>query len=143
MDQEDHITRVVDPRTEYAVLVLAGCGRDGTTAAGVFVSEPKYMEALAAQAPPGWSRRNLQVAIATDLIKVIPGFPGLSPLTFGDPPERRAGKSVVPLITELELPSGSRRGVCPPLPSQAPPEAVGIPTLSAQMKDDKSHTSKV
>jgi len=61
-------TRVVDARTEHAVLVLAGCGRDGTTAAGEFVSEPKYLETLAGQAPRGWSRQNLQVVIATDPI---------------------------------------------------------------------------
>ena len=69
------ITRVVDPRTEHAILVLAGCGRDGTTAAGEFVSEPRYLDALAARAPRDWSRRNLQVVIATDLIDGHSGPP--------------------------------------------------------------------
>jgi hypothetical protein len=69
------ITRMIEPRTEHAVLVLAGCGRDGTTAAGEFVSEPRYLEALAARAPRGWSRRNLQVVIATELINGHSGPP--------------------------------------------------------------------
>lgn len=69
------VTRIVDPRTEHAVLVLAGCGRDGTTAAGEFVSEPRYLQTLAERAPRGWSRRNLQVVIATDLISGHSGPP--------------------------------------------------------------------
>lgn len=69
------ITRVVDRRTEHAVLILAGCGRDGTIAAAEFVCEPRYLETLAGQAPRGWNRRNLQVVIATDLINGHTGPP--------------------------------------------------------------------
>ena len=69
------ITRVVDPRTEHAVLILAGCGRDGTIAAGEFVSEARYLELLGGQVQKGWSHRNLQVVIATDLIHGHSGPP--------------------------------------------------------------------
>jgi hypothetical protein len=43
-------------------------GKDGTIAAGEFVTEPRHLETLAAAAPKGWERRNLQVVIATELI---------------------------------------------------------------------------
>jgi hypothetical protein len=69
------ISRVVDPRTEHAVVVLAGCGRDGTAAAGEFVTEKKYLDGLAARSPRGWSRKNMQVVIATDLINGNSGPP--------------------------------------------------------------------
>jgi hypothetical protein len=69
------ISRVVDPRTEHAVLVLAGCGRDGTAAAGEFVTDRKYMDALEARAPRGWGSKNLQILIATDLINGNSGPP--------------------------------------------------------------------
>jgi hypothetical protein len=69
------ISRVVDPRTEHAVVVLAGCGRDGTAAAGEFVTEKKYLDGLAARAPQGWSRKNMRVVIATDLINGNSGPP--------------------------------------------------------------------
>jgi hypothetical protein len=69
------ITRMADPSTEHAVLILAGCGRDGTTAASEFVADPKYLDEMAASAPKGWSARNLQVVIATDLIRGNSGPP--------------------------------------------------------------------
>ena len=77
------ISRVVDPRTENAILVLAGCGRDRTAAAGEFVTEPKYLALLAARLPRGWSRKNLQVVLASDLINGTEGHPESSPRTSG------------------------------------------------------------
>jgi hypothetical protein len=69
------ISRVVDPRTEHAVLVLAGCGRDGTAVAGEFVTEQKYLDLLVGRAPRGWSNKNMQIVIATDLINGNSGPP--------------------------------------------------------------------
>jgi hypothetical protein len=69
------ITRIIDPRTEHAVLVLAGCGRDGTTAAAEFVTDPRYLDELARQAPSGWARRNLQAVLATTLVNGHSGPP--------------------------------------------------------------------
>ncbi len=62
------VSRFVDPRTEQAIVVVAGLGRDGTLAAGEFVTQPRYLDMLAAKAPKGWERKNLQVVIATELI---------------------------------------------------------------------------
>ena len=42
------VSRFLDPLTEKMVVVVAGMGRDGTLAAGEFVSEPRYLEMLAA-----------------------------------------------------------------------------------------------
>ena len=41
------ISRFTDPRTEQTVVLLAGVGRDGTIAAGEFVTQSKYLEDLA------------------------------------------------------------------------------------------------
>ena len=69
------VTRVVDPRTEHTVLFLAGCGRDGTTAAAEFVTGQRYLDDLTRQAPSGWAKRNLQVVLATDLVNGHSGPP--------------------------------------------------------------------
>jgi hypothetical protein len=62
------VSRFVDPRTEQTIVVVGGMGKDGTLAAGEFVTQPRYLDMLAAKAPKGWERRNLQVVIATELI---------------------------------------------------------------------------
>jgi hypothetical protein len=62
------VSRFVDSRTEQTIVVVAGMGKDGTIAAGEFVTQPRYLEMLAAAAPKGWERKNLQVVIATELI---------------------------------------------------------------------------
>jgi hypothetical protein len=62
------VSRFVDRRTEKVVVVVAGLGRDGTISAGEFVTEPRHLEALAALAPRGWERKNVQVVLATELV---------------------------------------------------------------------------
>ena len=69
------VSRFTDPLTEKPVIVLAGMGRDGTIAAGEFVSEPRYLEALAKIAPRDWDRKNLQVVLDTDIVKGNTGPP--------------------------------------------------------------------
>ena len=75
--KEDYaiVSRYVDPLTEKMVVTVAGIGKDGTLAAGEFVTESKYLEALAARAPSGWQRRTLQAVIATEIVNGIPGPP--------------------------------------------------------------------
>ncbi len=75
--QEDYaiISRFTDPRLEQPVLTIAGIGRDGTTAASEFVTHSKYLEILAKAAPADWQRKNLQVVIATEVIKGNVGPP--------------------------------------------------------------------
>ena len=67
------ISRVLEPTTERMVVVAGGLTGYGTIAAGEFLTNPVYMETLAKQAPKEWSRKNIQVVIAT---KVIGGNSG-------------------------------------------------------------------
>lgn len=69
------ITRFRDPRTQQIALLLCGLGRDGTAAAGEFISRPKLLDTLIRQAPPGWERKNFQVVIGVDLIHGNAGPP--------------------------------------------------------------------
>lgn len=69
------VSRFHNPLTEKMVVVVAGLGRDGTIAAGEFVTEPRYLEALAKLAPGGWEHKNLQVLLATDIVKGTTGPP--------------------------------------------------------------------
>jgi hypothetical protein len=69
------VSRFIDSRTEQAIVVVAGMGKDGTIAAGEFVTQTRYLEALATVAPKGWERKNLQVVIATELINGNPAPP--------------------------------------------------------------------
>jgi hypothetical protein len=69
------VSRFYDRRTERTVVVVAGLGKDGTIAAGEFVTSARYLEAFAAAAPNGWERKNLQIVLATELINGNAGPP--------------------------------------------------------------------
>jgi hypothetical protein len=69
------VSRFVDPRTERAVVVVAGIAKDGTMAAGEFVTEARYLDELARRAPSDWEHKNLQVVIATEVINGNVGPP--------------------------------------------------------------------
>ncbi|MDR3701916.1 MAG: hypothetical protein P4L56_19865 [Candidatus Sulfopaludibacter sp.] len=69
------VSRFMDPLTEKMLVVVGGMGRDGTIAAGEFVTEPRYLEKLAAHAPRHWDRLNLQVVLATDIVRGNTGPP--------------------------------------------------------------------
>jgi len=69
------ISRFVDPRTEKTVVVVAGITKDGTMAAGEFVTGERYLNALSRQAPSGWEHKNLQVVISTEIMNGIPAPP--------------------------------------------------------------------
>jgi hypothetical protein len=69
------ISRFLDPLTEKMVVVVGGMGKDGTIAAGEFVTEPRYLAMLAARAPKHWDRQNLQVVLATDIVNGNTGPP--------------------------------------------------------------------
>ena len=71
------ISRFVNPLTETMVVVVAGMAKDGTMAAGEFVTEPRYMEELARRAPSGWEKKNLQVVIRTEVVRGSPGPPSI------------------------------------------------------------------
>jgi hypothetical protein len=69
------VSRYLDPQAERVVMVVAGMGKDGTAAAGEFVTDPKYLETLASVAPPDWERKNLQVVLATEVVNGNSGPP--------------------------------------------------------------------
>jgi len=69
------ISRFWDATTEQMVVVAAGIGIYGTMAAGEFLTDPAYLSNLANQAPRDWDRKNIQVVIATDVIKRASGPP--------------------------------------------------------------------
>ena len=75
--REDYglITRVLDPTTERTVIMLGGLGSHATIAGGEFLTNPKYMAALAQRAPAGWPEKNLQIVFATTVINGTSGPP--------------------------------------------------------------------
>ncbi len=69
------VSRIRDPKTEQPVVIVAGILSWGTLAAGEFVSKPEDLEKLERLAPPHWERKNLQVVLATDVIRGSSGPP--------------------------------------------------------------------
>ena len=67
------ISRFQNQTTGQYAVVSAGLYRYGTVAAGEFLTDPALLAGLAAMAPPGWEKQNLQVVIST---KVIDGNAG-------------------------------------------------------------------
>lgn len=64
------ITRVVDPATGHYVVSVGGITPIGTVAASEFLVNAADWETVAAQAPKGWEKKNLQVLIS---VKVVNG----------------------------------------------------------------------
>ena len=75
--KEDYaiVSRYMDRQAERIVVIAAGIGKDGTAAAGEFVTGRRYLESLAATAPAGWEHLNLQVILATEIINGNAGPP--------------------------------------------------------------------
>jgi hypothetical protein len=69
------ISRVRDPKTEQTAVVVAGIGSWGTQAAAEFVTNPEHLKKLEARAPRHWEGKNLQIVIATDVIRGSSGPP--------------------------------------------------------------------
>jgi hypothetical protein len=76
------VSRFVDSRTEQMVVVVAGMGKDGTAAAGEFVTDARYLQMLADRAPKGWERKNLQVVLSTEVINGNVGPPRIMATYF-------------------------------------------------------------
>jgi len=69
------ISRVVDQTTERFVVVAAGVEAYGTMAAGEFLTDPAFMEAVAKQASGNWQRKNIQIVLGTKVINGNSGPP--------------------------------------------------------------------
>jgi len=62
------IARAPEPETGQMMLVIAGLGEKGSAAALEFVTNPKYLDRFAAQAPGGWEQRNIELVIKSNLV---------------------------------------------------------------------------
>jgi hypothetical protein len=69
------VTRLRDPLTQQSGLIVAGIGAWGTQAAGEFVANPEEIRKIEAFVPARWEGKNLQVVIATDIIRGSSGPP--------------------------------------------------------------------
>jgi hypothetical protein len=69
------ISRTLDPTTARMVVVIGGLTGFGTMAAGEFLTDPSYLEALAKGAPKGWERKNMQLVLETRVIHGTSGPP--------------------------------------------------------------------
>ncbi len=63
------VLRMMDPKTEQTVVVAAGITVYGTTAAGNFLTSKSELRKLAAIAPPGWEKKNMEIVLSTDVIR--------------------------------------------------------------------------
>lgn len=63
------VLRMIDPKTEQPVVMDAGITVFGTSAAAKFLTSSSDMKKLAAIAPPGWEKKNMEMVMATDVIQ--------------------------------------------------------------------------
>ena len=61
------ISRAVDPVTDKLAVVSAGIRRFGTLGAAEFLSDVAQMDALSANAPRDWRKKNMQAVLAIDV----------------------------------------------------------------------------
>jgi hypothetical protein len=69
------ISRIRDSETGHVVVVIGGLYTYGTETAGEFLTDPKLMEAIAAQVGPNRTEQNLQVVLGTTVTDGTPGPP--------------------------------------------------------------------
>jgi hypothetical protein len=69
------VSRVRDATTEEVVVVAGGMTKYGTMAAGEFLSGANHMDQLAKLGPRGWEKKNMQILLATRVIKGSYGPP--------------------------------------------------------------------
>jgi hypothetical protein len=62
------IARAPEPETGQMMLVIAGLSEKGSAAALEFVTNPKYLDRFASQAPPGWDRQNIELVVKSNLV---------------------------------------------------------------------------
>jgi hypothetical protein len=67
------ILRMKDPKTDQVVVVAAGLSAFGTSAAGKFLTDADDMKKLAAIAPKGWGKRNMEIVLSTVVIRGTAG----------------------------------------------------------------------
>ena len=76
------IARIFDQTTGRPVLVAAGLGANGTTAAAQFLLDPARTAELAAHAPREWQRLNMEAVLKTQILDNHAGPPHLVTCIF-------------------------------------------------------------
>ena len=76
-ETEDYaiVARFADPTTENTVMISAGLGEDGTSAAADFLTHPQYLSTLNDGKTNGWEQKNVEAVIKTQIIDGKPGPP--------------------------------------------------------------------
>ncbi|MDE1163132.1 MAG: hypothetical protein PW792_14500 [Acidobacteriaceae bacterium] len=69
--QQDYgiVARLSDTMTGHPVLIVAGLGQNGTTAAVRLLTDPELQKVIEKMAPPGWSGKNLEIVFRTQIIQ--------------------------------------------------------------------------
>jgi hypothetical protein len=76
------VARLFDQTTGRPVLVVAGLGANGTSAAAQFLLDPARNAELAAHAPKNWQRLNMEAVLKTQILDNHAGPPRLVVCTF-------------------------------------------------------------
>lgn len=76
------VARIFDQTTGRPVLIAAGLGANGTTAAAEFLLNPDRTAELASHAPHNWQRLNMEAVIRTQILDNHAGPPHLVSCTF-------------------------------------------------------------
>jgi len=63
------VSRFSDPTTGQPVVIAAGIGENGTSAAGEFLTDSHEMENATRQAPRDWRSQNVEFVLATQVIE--------------------------------------------------------------------------
>ena len=66
------LSRLIRSETGSFVLSIAGIASSGNQAAADFISDPRRIDKLLQNAPPGWQNMNMQVVLHTTTINDIP-----------------------------------------------------------------------
>jgi hypothetical protein len=69
------VARFHDQSTGGVVMVIAGTGRNGTEAAGDFVTSPEFLAEASKRLPSGWQKRNIEIVLQTNVINNETGAP--------------------------------------------------------------------
>jgi hypothetical protein len=69
------VSRILDSKTGSVLVTIAGLDHTGTRAAGDFATNPQMIAEFAKHAPKGWSQKNLQIVLHSNVVNDIPGLP--------------------------------------------------------------------
>lgn len=76
------VTRTFDPVTHEPFVSLAGLHSFGNQIAGDFVSQKSSWDTIAAKAPHGWEKMNLQIVLEADIVGTTAGSPRILDVYF-------------------------------------------------------------